>query len=126
MKPATLLTLGGLNAALAIVAGAFAAHGLEDTLPPNLLDAFKTGAQYHMYHALGLGLVGVVSQRTPASRALSLAGWLMLTGVILFSGSLYALALSGITVLGAITPLGGVVFISAWLAFAWHGWRSRD
>jgi len=126
MNSRTLIALGAVNAALAIAAGAFGAHGLEGAVSPRLLDAFKTGAQYHMYHALGLVLIGAVTHITQGSRALAAAGWLMLAGIVLFSGSLYALALTGIGVLGAITPFGGVAFIAAWLTLAWHGWCVRQ
>jgi len=115
--------MGSINAALAIVAGAFGAHGLEGAVSPKLLDAFKTGALYHMYHALGLVLVGAVVHVTEPSRASTVAGWTMLAGIVLFSGSLYALALTGIGPLGAITPFGGVAFIASWISLAWHGWR---
>jgi uncharacterized membrane protein YgdD (TMEM256/DUF423 family) len=86
--------------------------------------AFKTGAQYHMYHALGLALIGALAAGARASdRPLWLAGWLMTAGIVLFSGSLYALALSGFGWLGAITPFGGTAFIAAWLLLAWSALR---
>ena len=123
MNSATLVALGAANAALAVVAGAFAAHGLEGSIPPRLFDAFETGAQYHFYHALGLIILGLVAARSASSLPLKIAGWSMLLGIVLFAGSLYVLALTGISALGAITPLGGLAFIVAWLALAWHGWR---
>lgn len=110
--------LGAVNAALAIMAGAFGAHGLEDRVAPNLLSAFETGAQYHFYHALGLIAVGLTQNQSQNQRGFSATGWLMLTGIIVFSGSLYLLALTGVTMLGAITPLGGLAWIAAWIRFA--------
>jgi uncharacterized membrane protein YgdD (TMEM256/DUF423 family) len=116
------LFLGAANAALAVMLGAFAAHGLQ-SLEPRLLAAFKTGAQYHMYHALGLALIGALAGARASDRPLWLAGWLMTAGIVLFSGSLYALALSGFGWLGAITPFGGTAFIAAWLLLAWSTLR---
>jgi uncharacterized membrane protein YgdD (TMEM256/DUF423 family) len=104
--------LGALNAFLAVAAGAFGAHGLRKRLTPDLLEIFETGARYHMFHALGLfACAFLISRGVPASRP---AAWLMLVGIVLFSGSLYALALSGVRGLGAVTPLGGVCFLLGW------------
>ena len=108
--------LGALNALLAIAAGAFGAHALRARLQPAALVTFETGARYHMYHALGLLAVAWLAQQKPAAGT---AGWLMLAGIVLFSGSLYALAITGVRALGAITPLGGLCFLSAWAVFAW-------
>jgi uncharacterized membrane protein YgdD (TMEM256/DUF423 family) len=105
-----------VNGFLSVSAGAFAAHALRERLGPEMLAIFETAARYQMYHALGLTAVaGAVSQGRPAN----VAGWLMLIGIVLFSGSLYALALSGTRQLGAITPLGGIAFLAAWAALAW-------
>lgn len=112
----TFLMLGALNAALAVVLGAFGAHGLRKILSPDLLAVYATGVQYHFYHALGLLAVGLIAVHLPASLWLKLSGWLMIAGIVLFSGSLYLLALTGVRWLGAITPLGGVCYIAAWLA----------
>jgi len=117
------LIMGSLNAMFAIMLGAFAAHGLKKTLPDDLLNIFHTGAQYHFYHALGLLVVGLIAIHLPTS-GVKWAGWLMLTGIILFSGSLYVLAISGIRWLGMITPFGGMCFIGAWLILAWSLYRS--
>ncbi len=106
------------NAFFAVAAGAFGAHALRQRLDPEMLAVFETGARYHMYHALGLVAVAfAVSQGRPAN----IAGWLMLIGIVLFSGSLYALSLSNIRQLGIVTPLGGLAFLAAWaaLAVAW-------
>ncbi|WP_347548350.1 DUF423 domain-containing protein [Pseudalkalibacillus hwajinpoensis] len=108
------LIIGALNAALAVGLGAFGAHGLEGRLSAKMLETFKTGVQYHMYHALGLIGVALIADRL-STGLVQWAGWLMFAGIILFSGSLYVLSLSGIKILGAITPLGGVAFITAWI-----------
>lgn len=114
------LVIGALSGCLAVAAGAFGAHSLRDRLSPDMLDVFKTGATYQMYHALALLAVGILLGRFSADGAvwLNAAGWLFIAGTLLFSGSLYALAFSGVTVLGAITPLGGLAFLAAWLALA--------
>lgn len=118
------LLFGALNAALAVLLGAFGAHALKNRLAPALLAVYHTGNQYHFYHAFGLLLIGVLAMHWPASLPLRSAGWLMLLGILLFSGSLYALALSGQRGLGAITPLGGLAFIIAWLLLAVAVWRN--
>ncbi|MCP3144668.1 DUF423 domain-containing protein [Pyxidicoccus xibeiensis] len=119
------LVLGAVNAFLSVAAGAFGAHALRARLPVDLQVIFETGARYHMYHALGLVAVGLLGHLRP-SPLLAGAGWSMLAGIILFSGSLYALALSGVRVLGAITPLGGVGFLAGWLLFAMAAWRTTQ
>lgn len=115
--------LGALNAFLAVAAGAFGAHALKARLTPDMLAVFETGARYHMYHALGLLAVGLLAHARP-SGLLQGAGVAMLVGIALFSGSLYALALSGVRALGAITPLGGLGFLVGWLLLALAAWRS--
>jgi uncharacterized membrane protein YgdD (TMEM256/DUF423 family) len=113
------IVLGAIAAGLAVALGAFGAHALRARLPPDLLAVYRTGVEYHFYHALGLILVGLAAQHLPGSGPLKAAGWLMAAGIVLFSGSLYVLALSGIRALGAVTPIGGVAFIAAWALFAW-------
>ena len=111
-------TLGALSALIGVIAGAFGAHALRGRLTPELLQVFETGARYQLFHALALVLVGLAIER--ASRpALRRAGWLFVAGTVLFSGSLYALALSGVRAWGAVTPLGGLCFIAGWAALAW-------
>ena len=105
--------LGAGSALLAVAAGAFGAHALRARLAPDLLAAFETGARYQMYHALGLMAVGWAVTRWPGALA-NWAGWLFVVGTALFSGSLYALALSGVRWLGAITPFGGIAFMAGW------------
>lgn len=95
--------------------GAFGAHALRQRLAPEMLAVFQTGVQYHFYHALGLVAVGLLVQHLPGSSLLRWAGALMLAGIVVFSGSLYVLATSGLRWLGAVTPIGGVAFIVAWL-----------
>ena len=112
------LLLGSINAALAVGLGAFGAHALRGRLSENLLSTYQTGVQYHFYHALGLIAVAFAAFLLPESALVKWAGWLMVAGIVLFSGSLYLLSISGIRWLGAITPLGGVAFISAWLLLA--------
>ncbi len=116
------IVLGAVNAFLAVAVGAFGAHGLKARVGPDLLAVFETGARYHMYHALGLLAVGLVAQMRP-SPLLTNAGWAMQLGILLFSGSLYALALTGIRGLGAITPVGGMGFLAGWLLLALAAWQ---
>ena len=108
------ILLGSANAALAVILGAFGAHALKTKLSEQMLSVYQTGIQYHFYHALGLVLLGILVLNLPPSNWLKASGLLMLLGILLFSGSLYALALSNIRWLGAITPLGGLAFIAAW------------
>ena len=119
--PATaklFLAAGCIAALLAVAFGAFGAHALKTRIAPELMPVYKTGVEYHFYHALGLMLVGLAAFHLPESACLRGAGWAMLAGIVLFSGSLYLLALTGITWLGAVTPCGGAAFIAAWALFA--------
>ncbi len=111
------LIIGAVSAAISVAAGAFGAHSLRQTIEPSLLDVFETGARYQMYHALALVGVGLVASRWPSS-LLASAGWLFVAGTVLFTGSLYAMTFTGIRVLGAITPLGGLCFIGGWICLA--------
>jgi len=111
------LALGGLAALAAVVLGAFGAHALKDRLPPEMLAVWRTGVEYHVYHALGLIAVGLVAMQLPGSALLKWAGWTMFAGIALFSGSLYVLAATGARWLGAVTPIGGIAFIAAWAMF---------
>lgn len=115
----TFILMGAVAMALGVMLGAFGAHGLKNRLAPDLLAVYHTGVQYHLYHALGLLLVGVLVQQFPAIGGLRTGGWLLLAGILIFSGSLYVLAISGIRWLGAITPIGGTAFIAGWLWIAW-------
>jgi uncharacterized membrane protein YgdD (TMEM256/DUF423 family) len=118
----TFFALGCVLAFLGVVAGAFAAHGLKDHLTAHQFDIWETGARYHMYQSLALLGVAWAATRWPG-RAVDLAGWLFVAGVVLFSGSLYLLAVTDVKVLGAITPLGGLCFLVGWAALAWGVWR---
>ncbi|HSG60425.1 MAG TPA: DUF423 domain-containing protein [Pseudomonadales bacterium] len=106
----------------AVGLGAFASHGLRGQLSDKLLNTFQTGVEYQMYHALALLAVGIVSRLSP-SFAVNVAGWLFIAGVLLFSCSLYGLALGGPRLLGPITPIGGMCFIGGWIALAVACWR---
>jgi len=108
---------GALSAFLAVAAGAFGAHALRARLAPDLLTVFETGARYQMYHALALFAVVWASNRWPGI-PMRAAGWLFIGGTLVFSGSLYLLALTGARWLGAITPLGGLLFLAGWAALA--------
>jgi uncharacterized membrane protein YgdD (TMEM256/DUF423 family) len=114
----TFFAVGAVSGLLAVGLGAFAAHGLKGKLPADLFDVFEVGARYHMYHALALLGTAWAVTRWPGPAATA-AGWLFIAGTVLFSGSLYALAVTGVRTLGAITPLGGVCFLAGWVALAW-------
>ncbi|RVU82785.1 DUF423 domain-containing protein [Leucothrix sargassi] len=110
------LLLGATLAALSVLFGAFGAHGLEKHLQDvKLIDTFETAARYQFYHAIGLILVFILSQYGLANTYLSVSGWLMFFGTVLFSGSLYCYVLSGIKVFAMITPIGGLLMIAAWI-----------
>lgn len=109
------LSIGAISAALAVMLGAFGAHGLKSRLAADMFEIFETGVQYHFYHSLGLLIIGLLALHLPDSSYLKWAGWLMLAGIVIFSGTLYILSISGITWLGAITPIGGTAFIVAWI-----------
>lgn len=114
----TFALYGSLLAALAVMLGAFGAHGLKTKLAPEMLVTFETGVRYHFYHALGLLAVALVASQLPDSPPLRWSGYLLVAGIVLFSGSLYALSLTGVRGLGIITPFGGVAFIAGWLLLA--------
>jgi uncharacterized membrane protein YgdD (TMEM256/DUF423 family) len=114
--------IGALSACLSVAAGAFGAHALAGLVTPDRLLVWETAARYQMYHALGLMIVAYLAS-LKAGGAARLSGWLFLAGTVIFSGSLYALVLTGVTILGAVTPIGGVAFIAGWLVLAWGVWR---
>lgn len=115
----TFIVIGAVAMALGVVLGAFGAHGLKARLTPDLLAVYQTGVEYHLYHALGLILVGILVVQFPHISGLKVGGWLLLAGILVFSGSLYVLAISGVRWLGAITPIGGLAFIVGWVWIAW-------
>jgi len=123
MSARLALTLAALFLFAAVAAGAFGAHALRARLAPDLLAVYQTAVQYHFWHALGLLAVGLMYAQRPDSGALAAAAWLLVAGLLLFSGSLYALALTGVRGLGAVTPVGGVAFLAAWVAVAWAAWK---
>jgi uncharacterized membrane protein YgdD (TMEM256/DUF423 family) len=110
------LLLAAANGALAVAAGAFGAHALAAALDTPALQVFETGARYHMYHALAMGLAALALRERPGARA---AAALFLAGIVLFSGSLYALSLSGLRALGVVTPVGGIALLAGWAALGY-------
>jgi uncharacterized membrane protein YgdD (TMEM256/DUF423 family) len=119
---------GAWNALLSVVLGAFGAHALENWISEEMLAVYTTGTHYHFMHAIGLLALSFAADKLPSSRALLWSGRMLLTGIVIFSGSLYVLSLSGETWLGAITPIGGVCFIVGW-ALAATGvlsWKAMD
>ena len=124
-KAKTFLVAGSLNAMLAVILGAFGSHGLKTIISIQLMATYNTGVQYHFYHALGLLAVGLLMQVYGEIIWLKWSGWLMLTGIILFSGSLYLLALTATSWIGVITPFGGLCFIIAWGMMAWSVYRKK-
>jgi uncharacterized membrane protein YgdD (TMEM256/DUF423 family) len=111
------VVLGAVNAAVVVVLGAFGAHFLKTRIPGDMMAVYHTAILYHAIHALGLIAIGVVAAWLPDSGYLKSAGWTMFAGILLFSGSLYLLSVTGVRWLGAITPIGGVAFILAWVLF---------
>jgi len=125
MHPIFLL-LSAVCAFLAVAMGAFGAHGLKAVLSPEMLAVYKTAVTYQMWHALGLGFMAILRQQNPENELLKYAGWLMFLGIILFSGSLYLLSLSGLKWLGMITPLGGLCFLAAWTLVILFSFKSSQ
>ncbi|MDF1764932.1 MAG: DUF423 domain-containing protein [Gammaproteobacteria bacterium] len=117
--PNLFLFLAGVSGFLGVGIGAFGAHALKDKLTPELAATFQTGVQYHLIHTLALFGVGLLVLLMPQASLARTSGWLFTVGIVLFSGSLYTLALSGVRWLGAITPLGGLCFLAAWGILAW-------
>jgi uncharacterized membrane protein YgdD (TMEM256/DUF423 family) len=113
----TFVFVAAVMGTVGVGLGAFGAHGLRGRLSPEMLAVFETGVRYHMYHALALMAVAALMPRFDG-RAIVIAGWSFTAGIVLFSGSLYALALTGVTTLGAVTPLGGVAFLVGWICLA--------
>lgn len=115
--------LGAVAALIGVVLGAFAAHGLKARLDPAMLATFEIGVRYQMYHALALLGVAWACSKWPGPLTTA-AGWLFILGIVVFSGTLYALALTGVRWLGALTPLGGLAFLAGWLCLAWAALKS--
>ncbi|MFC4075353.1 DUF423 domain-containing protein [Salinithrix halophila] len=112
------ILLGAINMFLAISLGAFGAHGLEGKVSDRMLSNWQTGAHYHMIHALALLFIGLLIDKIGPSPLVNVGGWLILAGIVLFAGSLYVLVLTNIKVLGAITPIGGISFLTGWICIA--------
>jgi len=119
----TFWILGCFFGLVGVAAGAFGAHALRARVPADLLAVFETGARYQMYHALALLAVALAAARWPAG-GWTLPGWLFTAGILVFSGSLYVLALTGTRWLGAITPIGGACFLAGWVLLALAGMRA--
>jgi uncharacterized membrane protein YgdD (TMEM256/DUF423 family) len=117
----TFLLLGAIEGFLGVALGAFGAHGLRSRLSPEMLAVFETGVRYQMYHAFAVLIVAAAIGRIGDARLLTFAGWAFVGGTVLFSGSLYVLALTGITTLGAVTPFGGLLFLIGWGALILFG-----
>jgi len=117
------ITLASLSGMLAVAFGAFGAHALRGRLDENMMSVFQTAVQYHFYHSLALLAVGVIALSQPQTALLRSSGYLFLVGIVVFSGSLYLLSMSGLRWLGAITPLGGLAFIAGWGCLAAASWK---
>jgi uncharacterized membrane protein YgdD (TMEM256/DUF423 family) len=120
------LLYAAIAAFLAVGLGAFAAHGLRGRLDAAMMEIFQTAVRYHFFHALGLGFIALLAKFYPQSKRLQWAGWLMLAGIVVFSGSLYLLSVSGWRWLGMITPLGGLGFLAGWLLLAIFAWQEAE
>lgn len=120
MKKSTqfYLFLGSVNAGLSVILGAFGAHALKNYITDELIKTFNTGVEYHFYHSFGLFVIAFVFYLLPDSKLLKWSGRLMLTGILLFSFSLYVLSITGIRGFGIITPFGGIAFVAAWILLA--------
>ena len=126
MNAKQILQLAGISGAIAVGLGAFGAHSLEALLIQNgRLDTFQTAVNYHFYHTLALFGIGVLATVKPDWKGISFAAWSMVLGILIFSGSLYILSLTGITWLGAITPLGGLAFILGWSSLVYLSFKNK-
>jgi len=123
MNARLALGLAALFLFAAVGLGAFGAHALKSRLAPDMMAIYQTAVQYHFFHALGLLAVGILLLQRPVGGVLAAAAWLLVVGIVLFSGSLYLLALTGVRGLGAVAPVGGAAFLAAWAAVAWAAWR---
>ncbi len=123
MNARLALTLAGISMFAAVALGAFGAHGLRGRVDPALIPVWRTAVEYHAWHALALLSTGLLLLHWPRTRGLAIAAWLFLAGILLFAGSLYAIALTGLRGFGLVTPVGGVAFLAGWLFLAWSVWR---
>jgi len=120
------LFCAAVAAFLAVALGAFAAHGLRGKIDEHMMEVFQTGVRYHFLHALGLMFIALLAKQYPHSDSLRRAGWLMLAGIVVFSGSLYLLSVSGLAWLGMVTPFGGLAFLAAWGLLAWFALKEAE
>jgi uncharacterized membrane protein YgdD (TMEM256/DUF423 family) len=118
------ITLASISGMLAVILGAFGAHALKGRLDEYALGVFHTAVQYHFYHSFALLAVGILALSQPQTALLKSGGWLFLLGILVFSGSLYLLSITGVRWLGAVTPLGGLAFIAGWACLAATGWKA--
>jgi uncharacterized membrane protein YgdD (TMEM256/DUF423 family) len=123
MSARLALTLAGIFMFAAVALGAFGAHALRGHLDATMTAVWQSAVQYHTWHAIALVGTGSLLLHYPHSRGFKLAAWLFVAGNLLFAGSLYVMAVTGIRGLGMVTPLGGVAFLAGWAAFAWSAWR---
>jgi len=123
MSSRLALMAGAVAMFMAVALGAFGAHALKARLAPDMAAVWQTAVQYHAWHALALLATGILLAQDPARGLLGTAGWLFVAGIVLFSGSLYLLALTGTRGLGAVTPIGGVAWLAGWAVFAWAVFR---
>lgn len=119
----TFLLLAAVSGFLVVALGAFGAHGLKEKISAELLAVYQTGVLYQMFHTAALLVVALLLTQTSQLSALRWSGWLFVVGIIIFSGSLYLLALTGVRWLGAITPIGGVAFLAGWLSLVAAAWQ---
>lgn len=124
--PTNFLFLSAICGFLGVAMGAFGVHGLKSVLTPSMLEIYKTGVSYQILHALGLGLIAILHQKTPTSLVLKWAGWLMFCGVIMFSGSLYTLSIFNNTGIGIVTPVGGIALLLAWVLVAIFAYKAKQ
>ena len=115
--------IAAISGFLVVALGAFGAHGLKEKISADLLAVYQTGVLYQMFHTLALLTVALLLMQQPQLGALSWSGWLFVAGIVIFSGSLYLLALTGVRVLGAITPIGGVAFLGGWFCLIGAAWQ---
>jgi uncharacterized membrane protein YgdD (TMEM256/DUF423 family) len=123
MNARLTLALAGIFMFVAVALGAFGAHMLRGHLDPDMTAVWQTAVQYHAWHAVAMLAIGSLLLHYPHSRGLKLAAWLFVAGNLLFAGSLYAMAVTGVRGLGGLTPLGGAAFLAGWAVFAWSIWR---
>jgi len=124
MNARVALALGAGFAFAAVALGAFGAHALKARLGPDMTAVWQTAVQYHAWHALALLAAGLVLVQRPQARVVAVSAWLFAAGILLFSGSLSLLALTGVRTFGAVTPVGGLAFLAGWAAFGWGAWKA--